>query len=93
MLVKNLRNTGAKTCKCGSWLEHWEKASGMKANYCVAATCAQKATLGGHIIKVGSEDGNHYIIPICASCNRLESNYEIPNSTFLASANVSKTCG
>lgn len=92
MLVKNLNYTGTKSCKCASWLEHWEKASGTKAGKCVSEKCNQKATRGGHIIRVGSEDRNHYIIPICASCNALESVYMIPDNSFLGSANVSKTC-
>ena len=42
MKVKNLNGTSQRTCKCGSWLKHWEKFSGRSAELVsayVSETC------------------------------------------------------
>lgn len=65
--VKNLLGTSDKSCStCGSWLHHWEKLSGKRADECSA--CTQKATVGGHVKKLDSCET--YITPLCDSCNK-----------------------
>ena len=89
--VKNLKGTGNLTCSCGSWIKHWEKFTSKKAKLCTATGCLSPATIGGHVIKCNSTDKDHYIIPLCHSCNM---RIDIYNTTaILAPANVQDTCG
>jgi len=90
---KNLMGTGEKTCKCSSWLKHWENGNGKTANLCMEKTCTKKAEVGAHVKKVDSVDNAHYIIPLCKTCNKLDKEFELYNSPTLVSANVSETCG
>jgi hypothetical protein len=90
--VKNLHGTRGKSCKCSTWKRHWLICSGASwPKYCINRDCRNPPTLGGHVKKVDIDDNDHYIIPICASCNKLEDQYEVSNIYFV-SANKSETC-
>ena len=89
--VKNLNGTGCLSCKCNSWLDHWEKFTNGKAVYCSVIGCTKSAELGGHVIRQNGTDKSHYIIPLCSKCNKLTDAFET-NAT-LVSANVQRTCG
>ena len=68
--VKNLNGTAGKTCSCpgtNSWLAHWERKTGRKADMC--ASCTSSAEVGGHVKKV-RHDYSHYIDPLCNACNQ-----------------------
>jgi hypothetical protein len=92
MRVKNLNGTTQRTCKCGSWLKHWENFGGCFATICSVDGCNNDAEVGGHVQKVGS-DNKWYIIPLCKSCNNKRGEeLEIDDNTELVSANVSETC-
>ena len=73
MKVKNLNGSGAlfpqPTCDCENWIEHWIHNKGVKPIYC--RCCGKRTTdlVGGHIIKVNSNDKNRYIVPLCRDCN------------------------
>lgn len=56
-----------------SWLEYWEDHTHIQNAFCSNHICLNKATLGGHIKFVG--DDTLYIVPLCDSCNQLESSY------------------
>lgn len=60
---------------------------------CSVFRCGHRATIGGHILIVGSRDRDHYIVPLCHSCNGLEEEFEIRESVSLVHANVAETCG
>lgn len=71
--VKNLNGTSIlkPRCKCESWLEHWERNYGSRADgfcNCCGEYVGHSELVGGHVKKVGY-DYSHYIIPICKSCN------------------------
>ncbi len=73
--VKNLRGTADRACtSCGTWLKHWEKLSGKKADECTA--CKEKATVGGHVKKANSTDDSHYITPLCDGCNKRNDEFD-----------------
>ena len=93
MKVKNINGTSGNSCKCVSWLKHWEKFSGEKAGTCVELTCMENATVGAHVQKHGSKDNNWYITPLCQKHNKQTYEMELPGSSTLVSANVSETCG
>ena len=89
--VKNINGTTDNTCKCGSWLKHWEKFSGKTPNYCSEKNCTQKDLVGAHVQKTTS-DMNWYIIPLCKAHNATMGELEIVDSTVFVSANKNETC-
>lgn len=93
MQIKNLIGTGEKECSCGPWLNHWVKfGPGWGSPSCANNECKKVGVLGGHVIKVDSDDAAHYIVPLCDGCNKLKDPFEARHGIPLASANVSKTC-
>jgi len=91
--VKNINGTSDNTCKCGSWLNHWEKFSGQKTGLCPEISCKNSASIGAHVQKADSPDEKWYIIPLCPSHNALRNQtISIMDSTTLVSANTSETC-
>lgn len=97
MKVTNINGTSDNTCKCDSWLEHWEKfnSAGQKIpKYCPTKTCLNKPEVGAHVQKDSITDESWYIIPFCSICNaQTDKSLEVIDSISLASANVSETCG
>jgi hypothetical protein len=73
--VKNWVGTGDNKSPSGSWLKDWEKHKIRKDQKCSNINCPNKAEVGGHVKKVGS-DNSQYIIPICSSCNALGTDKE-----------------
>ena len=68
-IVKNLRQ-GKSSVPPGysSWLDYWEKKTGIKTGFCHRSGCFQTATDGAHVQIVNG--GNEwYIVPLCHSCN------------------------
>ena len=95
MKVININGTSDKTCKCGSWLEHWKKFSGQSLPpFCPEVTCVQKPEVGAHVQKESTTDKSWYIVPLCKTHNaKTGQSLEISDSIKLVSANVSETCG
>lgn len=95
MKVKNINGTSQNTCKCDSWLGHWEKFSGQSLPiYCPEVKCTQKPEVGAHVQKDSSTDSSWYIVPLCKAHNgETGKSLEISGSVTLVSANVSETCG
>ncbi|WP_131548438.1 hypothetical protein [Pectobacterium brasiliense] len=69
MKIKNLNHTTGKACSCGSWLKHWENVTGQMSIFCGNGACFNIAEVGGHVKKSGGNDGSHYIVPLCKTCN------------------------
>ncbi|MFA4852803.1 MAG: hypothetical protein WC974_08870 [Thermoplasmata archaeon] len=90
--VKNINGTSDNTCKCGSWLKHWEKFSGQTTQYCIEKSCTKKDLVGAHVQKDNSTDMSWYIIPLCSFHNQSEGVLEISDNYKLVSANKSETC-
>ena len=67
--VRNLRE-GSRPAPAGysSWLDYWEKKTGLQANYCHRHLCNRKATEGAHVQLVNGGD-EWYIVPLCHPCN------------------------
>jgi hypothetical protein len=95
MEVKNINGTVQNTCKCGSWLEHWENFSGQSLPiYCSDSLCTQKPEVGAHVQKANSADDSWYIVPLCKAHNgKTGESLTIMDFIELVSANVSLTCG
>ena len=97
MKVTNINGTSDNTCKCTSWLAHWEKfnpAGQSLPTYCPEKSCIKKPEVGAHVQKDSNSDRNWYIIPLCSEHNsKTGAAIEVGDSISLASANVSDTCG
>jgi hypothetical protein len=88
----NKSGTSDRSCKCGTWKEHWINFSNKAwPTNCSVKGCTNKATLGAHVINA-SVTGER-IIPMCNSCNSLSGTFSLNGGTGIPSANISKTCG
>jgi hypothetical protein len=89
--VKNAVETSDLSCKCGTWISHWEKNYGYSASYCSVSTCMeQKDLVGGHVKKVNSTDTAMYIIPLCKSHNASNDNMEVPDAKLVTATKGQK---
>lgn len=100
MKVKNLNGSGKQfpkpVCKCKTWIEHWNvnryPKKDKKAGFCRGCNKKTSDLVGGHIIKIGTEDRCRYIVPLCSSCNNTENlEFEVKESD-LVSANCENCC-
>jgi len=93
MKVKNINGTSDATCKCDSWLKHWETYGGGTSGLCAEKSCTTKAEIGAHVQKADGNDNKWYIVPLCKKHNGLHGQeIEIMDSTKLVSANTKQTC-
>lgn len=97
MKIKNINGTSDNTCKCSSWLTHWEKFNPARQKvptYCPTVSCIKTPEVGAHVQKDSYSDNAWHIIPLCTSCNaKTGQTLDVSDTTSLASANVSQTCG
>ena len=93
MLIRNINGTSRTTCRCGSWLAHWEKFSGQaRPAMCPAVGCRGTELEGAHVQKGGgSTDQKWYIYPLCREHNRYRGELEVVDLP-LVSANKAETC-
>ena len=88
---KNKGGTGTRSCKCGSWAQHWVNYSGKSwPATCSVSGCFNTPTLGAHIINP-SVTGEK-IVPMCDSCNGLSDSFTLKGNTTWVSANTTETC-
>ena len=68
--VHNLQE-GSRPAPAGyrSWIEYWEKATGLKAGTCHVLDCYYQATDGAHVQLDDSSDKRWYIVPMCHTHN------------------------
>ena len=84
--------TGDNFCCCGSAGKHWQNhiMLNLAAYPCTACGCANKATVGGHIVSDNFPEG--YIVPLCDSCNQSDEPIKIKYGALFVSADFSVTC-
>jgi hypothetical protein len=94
MKIRNINGTSDTTCKCGSWLKHWENFSRQaRPSYCAASDCLKQELVGAHVQKGGaSTDQKWYIYPLCADHNKHTGELDVSDSYKLVSANKKETC-
>lgn len=95
MKVKNQNGTATKSCRCGSWKEHWARCAGtVFPKECKAYGCTNSAEVGAHVMKHASVDNKSYIVPFCRACNNISSSEVITLNagTNLVWANKQQTC-
>jgi hypothetical protein len=92
--VKNRTGTSGLTCKCKSWLTHWEKHGNSMSFFCAEKDCYSFFDLvGAHVKKTNVKDNIWYIIPLCKKHNNSTDELEIRDHIVLVPANVAETCG
>lgn len=88
---KNKGGTGTRSCKCGTWAQHWVKyANEPWPATCSVLGCTQAPTVGGHTINPNVS--GERIVPMCDSCNGLTGSFTLKVGITLPSANTAETC-
>lgn len=87
----NKKGTSDRSCGCGTWKQHWlNNCSKSWPDKCSVKGCSNKPTLGAHVYNPNVE--GERIVPMCDSCNGLDSTFDLKGGVTLVSANKSKTC-
>jgi len=95
MRVKNRGGTAKLSCRCDSWLAHWERFSNRKADACANVDCSNSAVVGGHVIDAFYLSMDVGIVPICQRCNSQGPDFRFAideSKTPPVSANTQRTC-
>jgi hypothetical protein len=93
MKVNNVEGTSDNTCKCGSWLKHWQKYGGAGTPSCSIVNCGGTHIVGVHVQQDSATDKSWYVVPLCTGHDGKATSLTIKDGVTLASANVSQTCG
>jgi len=96
--IKNVNGTADRSCKCDSWLEHWEIFSNKTTSSCSVSGCTNNATLGAHVTRPAAKNEDYkthpYIVPMCSSHNGMHGEeFRTKENTTFVWANVAETCG
>ena len=90
---KNKKGTTNRSCKCGSWKQHWINFSGKPwPTKCSISGCNGTADVGAHIINSDEDVHGEYIVPACYSCNQVDGEFDLKEHVTLVSANKQNTC-
>jgi len=94
MRVKTHNGVASDACRCGDWLAHWQKASGLVPFFCSEVSCPRRADVGAHVQKVDCTDAEWYIVPLCSDHHeRRNATLSIIDSAMLVPADPGKSCG
>jgi hypothetical protein len=87
----NKKGTAGRSCKCGSWKQHWLNSTKKSwPKNCSVKGCSESPTLGAHIYN--PDVTGEKIVPMCSSCNGLDSKFDLKIGITLVSANKLETC-
>lgn len=85
---KNKGGTGVRSCKCGTWAQHWvNQSSASWPGQCSVSGCSNQATLGAHVIN--PDVTGERIVPMCSSCNGLTRSFNLKGGVTLVGATCS----
>jgi len=87
MLVHNLNDTSDNSCRCGTWIRHWENYRNKHAVNCVACH-KHTTTIGAHVQKTYSNDQRSFIVPLCYSCNKNTDDFDVPDDALIPAMNL-----
>jgi len=93
MMIINLNDADPCSCKCGSWLRHWQNFSVLPMPlHCPGLLCRERAEVATLVQQPGIKDSGWYIVPLCKCHSRSKGAVEISSFTTLVPANVNETC-
>jgi hypothetical protein len=92
MKIRNINGTPETVCAGGSWMQYWEKFSGQKTSFCLAAGCVGKDLAGAHVQKADTRDASWYIYPLCISHNERARELEVSDGYKLVPVDGVETC-
>ena len=96
MNLRNIKGTTENRCHCESWLEHWKQYARHRNRKdpptCSVAFCKNTDIVGAHV-QIEDDDDTWYIVPLCNAHNQRTTRLSVQDSTPLAPANISMTCG
>ena len=90
-LVRNVIGTTGRQCRCGYWLDHWDKHAGQNSRRkrCSAFGCSEPVADGAHVILLDNlHDWSNYIVPLCSGCNHRGCDFWINKNVVLVPANT-----
>ena len=88
----NREGTSDKTCKCGTWLKHWENISKLELPYtCRVDNCNNAVEVGAHIHNPITHSAD-YIVPMCKACNARIDRFHLKDETIIVLAEKYLTC-
>ncbi len=91
--ITNINGTSDTTCKCGSWLKHWQEFSRQSLpSHCTSNGCYRTDLVGAHVQKAYSLDRRWFIIPLCGWHNTSQNDLDVSDTISFVSANKSETC-
>ncbi len=91
--ITNINGTSHITCKCGSWLNHWQSFSMQNLpRYCPVEGCHQRDLVGAFVQRAYSIIQKWYIIPLCSTHNVSKYDLDVSDTIAFVSANKSETC-
>ena len=87
---RNKRNTSERTCRCGTWKQHWLNRTGQRWPLsCTVDGCSGLAILGAHIV---NDDGVERIVPMCNSCNQSDIEFQLKQNIATSNAVADNNC-
>jgi len=92
MKIINLFGVLEKSCGCVSWLAHWEKCSGLRADFCAAKNCRNRDLVGAHVKRAINGEDIHYIIPLCKKQHAISPEIDIYEGTRLIVYETTELC-
>ena len=88
----NKNGTAERSCKCGTWKNHWVNFANEKWPLtCSVNGCSTSPTLGAHVYH--SNVQGERIVPMCNSCNGRSDTFSLKEGITKPKANKSETCG
>ena len=88
---KNKNDSADKSCRCGTWKNHWlNYANKSWPSFCAVYGCVHSPTLGALIYNAVIT--GEYIVPMCHSCNGLNVTFNLNEGVTPIGANKSEVC-
>jgi hypothetical protein len=93
LTIININGTRQCSCKCGSWLQHWQNFSVLPLPlHCPGLLCRERAEIAAFVQLPDLKDPNWYIVPLCKLHSRSKLAVEISSFTPLVCADEDRTC-
>lgn len=90
--IVDINDKKREDCTCGTMLEHWEKFSGERSEFCGVYGCAERRGIEGAMVRKRDE-ATWYIIPLCKYHCGVKGVVRVSDTLRFVLADVGLTCG